>query len=286
MEVLQSLMDMPKQGHANAISKGETVVITDIKLNKACTVAHVWWNLSLLDPNINGNKTLMDIQRNLTKAKGYLAGLLTKRLNLRYAPDLRFYIDKSEEEYEDLMKRLEEKLSHTSKTNKLKDEIKLIRSLSPSHIQKLREALKTEEEKAEFDKITSRKTLEVKEEMAGKMKDVHKKIEEELAKLPKIKKIKQKKLDEIQKGEEQMYRDAGYDPEKIMNPTIDDLENIGDEFRASYRHEIPVKNRKNLYDNNGKRIRKHPRDKNGKKIRTKSKKSRAEKFWASLGKDD
>ena len=36
-----------------------------------------------------------EVQKKLTKASKYFAGKLTQALGLRYAPDLRFYIDDS-----------------------------------------------------------------------------------------------------------------------------------------------------------------------------------------------
>ena len=36
-----------------------------------------------------------EVQKKLTKAAKHFAGMLTRDLGLRYAPDLRFYIDDS-----------------------------------------------------------------------------------------------------------------------------------------------------------------------------------------------
>ena len=36
-----------------------------------------------------------EVQKKLTKASKYMAGRLTQALGLRYAPDLRFYLDDS-----------------------------------------------------------------------------------------------------------------------------------------------------------------------------------------------
>jgi ribosome-binding factor A len=44
-----------------------------------------------------------EVQKRLTKAASWLAGQLTRRIGLRYAPELRFYLDptlKQMEEYE------------------------------------------------------------------------------------------------------------------------------------------------------------------------------------------
>ena len=41
------------------------------------------------------NRVEAEVQKKLTKASKYLAGKLTQALGLRYAPDLRFYIDDS-----------------------------------------------------------------------------------------------------------------------------------------------------------------------------------------------
>ena len=45
-----------------------------------------------------------EVQKKLTKASKYFAGKLTQALGLRYAPDLRFYIDDSKHQ----MKQMEE----------------------------------------------------------------------------------------------------------------------------------------------------------------------------------
>eukprot|EP01022_Parablepharisma_sp_SALTPOND_P001014 TRINITY_DN105430_c0_g1_i1.p2 TRINITY_DN105430_c0_g1~~TRINITY_DN105430_c0_g1_i1.p2 ORF type:complete len:420 (+),score=55.62 TRINITY_DN105430_c0_g1_i1:771-2030(+) len=281
-DTLQWLISMPKQGHATTISGGHDVIINEVKLNKACTVVHVWWNITTPLIDNDSQVVLADIQRRLTKARGYLAGKLVALLGLRFAPDIRFYIDKSDKEYLEFLARLEHTTSSNEKSKQILEEIKILKSWGPERIEAVKSLIKDDKEREKFEKVVSRANLEKTEKAVEMLGKAEEKMKEEFKNTPKITKRKQKRLDEITKVKETVLRQQGLNPEKILNTKEEDIEDIGDEFLAAYEHKIPNPRRAKKIDSEGKRVRKHPRDENGKKIRTKNKKGKAEKFWANI----
>ena len=281
-DALSGLLNGKKQGMPNTIYPGIFIKINEVRLNKACTVIHVWWSLSFAEFEKDLKGKVADIQRRLTKARGYIAGQLTHALGLRYAPDIRFYIDKTEEEHKKFMAHLMKKLSSKTPNEELLEEIKMLRTFTPTQIAQLKSMIKNEEGKKRLDKLLDRSALRKNQEEAEQESMAIKRMKEEMDKLPKLKKVKQARLDAIKKKEEDIYRSCGYDPQQIMNPTIDDLKDIGDEFLYGQRRQIPSSKKKKRFDSEGKRIRKHPKDENGKKIRTRRSSNKAEKFWSKL----
>lgn len=281
-ETLAGLLNYSKQGMPCTIYPGQVIKISEVRLNKACSVVHVWWSLSFIEVEEKAEEMLADIQRRLTRARGYFAGHVASALGLRYAPDIRFYIDKADEEHEEFMRGLSERLSSKKHDEELYKEIQVLKSWSPSQIAQLKSTIKDEETKEKLERLLSREEMERSQKEAEEAAKHMRRMKEEIdSKAPKIKKVKQARLEAMKKKQEDIYRACGYDPQKIMNPKEEDLQDIGDEFLYSYKREIPNKSRKKL-DSEGKRIRKHPRDENGKKIKTKKTLSKAEKFWNKL----
>ena len=49
---IQELLDTSKQTIARGIAQQYKITLNYIRLNKACTVCHVWWNLILIHPEM------------------------------------------------------------------------------------------------------------------------------------------------------------------------------------------------------------------------------------------
>jgi len=282
MDALVLLISQPKQGHLTSIAANQDIIINEVILNKACSVAHIWFDVVSALPEDEKKVLLTDIQRRLKRAAGYLAGQIVQMMHLRYAPDLRFYIDTKDTEYNEFLARLEKKLHSGNPGKMLEEEIENARKLTPDQIQQIKNLLPNNEEREKFAKAMSRKNLEAKLKEAREQQVEAHKILEEIKNMPKISKHKQKHILQEQKFVEQTMKESGLDPEKHLNPKEQDFQEIADEMQSSFKYKIPNKKREKKIDSEGNRVRKHPRDKNGKKIRTKSKKARQERFWDSV----
>lgn len=63
------------------------LTISGVRMNRDFSIAEVLYT------HINGKEAIPDIEKGLSKAKGYLKSQLSKRLKLRAIPDLRFTWD-------------------------------------------------------------------------------------------------------------------------------------------------------------------------------------------------
>lgn len=70
----------------------QNVVVSSVALTGDLKLAKVYVRLLSLDASAASKKALIDA---LFRAKGFLRRELGQRLNLRFAPDLRFYYDES-----------------------------------------------------------------------------------------------------------------------------------------------------------------------------------------------
>lgn len=259
------------------ISGGRRIVISEMKLNNACTVAHVWWTtMDIL--NEKQKDELKDIQIRLMRARNYLAGQLVHILGLRYAPDIRFYMDKSDEAYEEFLETVTEKVEGDGMEKKLLAEIQKLKAWTPSEIDQIKQYLKDDEERKKFEKVMTRENLLKEEQQIEETDQANKMMQQLTNSMPKLKERKQKKLEEYKKKHDLALEKSGYDA-KTMEPNADNVDDVLDRYIISYTSKIPKKEKN--FDSSGKKIRKHPRDENGKKIKS-PKKNRAAKFWNSL----
>ncbi len=256
------------------------MVISEVKMNKACTVAHVWWNTAVPLSQEQDRKVTPDIQRMLTRAKGYLAGKLVNILGLRYAPELRFYIDRSDEEYIELISQLTERKTMGGPNQRLLEEIHVLRTWSPARVEQMRGMIKDEKARAQFDEVVGRRNLIEREAAAKKEETTRLELEEYLSAAPKKSKHKLKKIEKEKQLQELAIRRGGLDP-KMLNEDTADPEDVAEEIVANSSHRIPSKKKPKQYDANGKRVRNHQRDESGKKVK-KPKKDKAKQFWEGL----
>jgi hypothetical protein len=121
LDVLERyLIHTDKRGVASGLKENYVIIITEFKLNKACSLLHVWWDLVVLNqinqttPDIPINnphllqtdlkmEKVARIQKNLDKASSYFAGKICQGLGLRYSPEIRFYFDQANDEKEALI---------------------------------------------------------------------------------------------------------------------------------------------------------------------------------------
>lgn len=111
-ETLDELLASNSPRITQGVKQDCNIYITDVQLNKACSLLHVWWNrvdvkLNNVPVAIPANhrdhmeewqmKELMDstvrIQKNLDGIVPYIRGQICSKLGLRMAPELRFYKD-------------------------------------------------------------------------------------------------------------------------------------------------------------------------------------------------
>ncbi|CAI2381359.1 unnamed protein product [Moneuplotes crassus] len=107
------IVNSNKQSVQFGIKEGYILTLSEVRLNKACSLLHVWWKVNIIDtplqPKTYGIQNtklftgqlkedkIAKIQEKLTKASGYFRAKICQELGLRYAPELRFYHDNSDE---------------------------------------------------------------------------------------------------------------------------------------------------------------------------------------------
>jgi hypothetical protein len=104
MTALNEFFESNKQTIRRGISMNVDIMVQEVKMNKACTVVYIWWDL----PSINSpltdmteedqNAIFKNVELNLVKSAPYLKGFLTRRIGLKYAPDIRFLRDTLDQE--------------------------------------------------------------------------------------------------------------------------------------------------------------------------------------------
>ena len=141
-----------KQSIMTGISRNADISISEVKMNKACTVIYAWWDLPFISDQIlnsNPEETAAinkSVQFKLNQAMPYIKSVLTRKIGLKYAPDIRFVRDEFDEEvqqfedYIDEMRR--EKIEIQSQKDENKDTeifMKLINS--PNFTKQIKEEI-------------------------------------------------------------------------------------------------------------------------------------------------
>jgi len=100
-KTLEELVNSYKQSFESAIRKNHPVQISKVKLNKAMTVVHVWWDVPFLsfgelkkEEKLEVDEMNRVIELKLNQSIPFLRSKLTKIVGLKYAPEIRFYRDR------------------------------------------------------------------------------------------------------------------------------------------------------------------------------------------------
>lgn len=98
---MSEILNSDKNAVKLTILKDLVIDVMDVRLNRAMTVVNVWWEAEhILDRNMDQSKAyLIAIQKKLTQAVPYFRGQLTQKLKLKYAPEIRFYINQNTDIY-------------------------------------------------------------------------------------------------------------------------------------------------------------------------------------------
>jgi hypothetical protein len=248
-------------------------------MNRACTIAHVWWstNAPVLTNDVKRQQN--SVQLKLTRARGYLAGQLVTILGLRFAPDLRFYIDQSTEKYEEFVGALREKEEEGNMGERMMRRVQALKALTPSEIAKIRKSLKSDEERAQFDATMSREALLAEELKAQQQQLLGRSLQDYVDKLPKGSERKQRKLADKKREQDLLIARAGCDP-SLTAGGPEQIPKLIDDYLLTETYKIPNPRNRPAPDSAGKRVR-HNRDPDGKKIK-RPKKNRSAAFWSNL----
>ena len=121
---LEELINGDTQSIEITVRQNYQIQISNVRLNKALTVVHVWWDLPLLPFGVLNKDEKLDIEDIIKKVElklnhiiPYLRGKLTQKIGLKYAPEIRFYKDRMAEDYQDHKKSLE-RLSNPQQADK------------------------------------------------------------------------------------------------------------------------------------------------------------------------
>lgn len=97
MNSLNKFFQSNKQTVQRGITKSYHLSVTDVKMNKSCTVVYAWWDIPLfIDDEVKTEEKEMiykKIELNLNQSSTYIKGYITREIGLRYAPELRFVRD-------------------------------------------------------------------------------------------------------------------------------------------------------------------------------------------------
>lgn len=104
MTCLNEFFESNKQTIKRGISLNVEILVQEVKMNKACTVVYVWWDLPSIDSPLTNlkeqdqNAIFKNVELNLVRSAPYLKGFLTRKIGLKYAPDIRFLRDTLDQE--------------------------------------------------------------------------------------------------------------------------------------------------------------------------------------------
>jgi hypothetical protein len=119
-----------KQSIMTGIARNADIHISEVKMNKACTVIYAWWDLPYIsDQILNSNPDETDainksVQFKLNQAMPYIKSVLTRKIGLKYAPDIRFVRDEFDEEIQQFQNYIDEMRTEKLEINSNKDENK------------------------------------------------------------------------------------------------------------------------------------------------------------------
>jgi len=99
-KTLEGLVNSYKQSFESGMRKNHSIQISKVKLNKAMTVVHVWWDIPFLsfgqlesEEKFEVDELNKSIELKLNQSIPFLRSKLTRSIGLKYAPEIRFYRD-------------------------------------------------------------------------------------------------------------------------------------------------------------------------------------------------
>ena len=102
--VLNEFFRKNKQSIMTGIGRNVDISITEVKMNKACTVIYAWWDLPYVTGEIMKTKNeeneaiFKSVEFKINQASPYIVSHITRKIGLKYAPDIKFVRDCFDEE--------------------------------------------------------------------------------------------------------------------------------------------------------------------------------------------